>query len=165
MSAANYDLYIEQGATFRFSVTWGRKTGQQDSAGNDIVERYDLTGCVIRMQIRKSVGGDVLISATTTNGGIVIDTDPTTGKFAICITDEATDSLASTRAKWDLEVGWPSGDVQRVFQGNVKISPNITRDADHTQIGTGIADPVREVNEQQVDVDTLVRDQPTTAGQ
>jgi hypothetical protein len=163
MAAANYDLYIEQGATFRFTAIYGHKDGTFDVNGNANVIPYDLTGCVARMQIRARRGGDVLISATTTNGGIVF-TDAVNGKFTVTITDEATDSLSTGRAKYDLEVGYPSGDVVRVLQGNVRIDPNITQDADLTGISTGQA-PARDVNEQQVDVDTLVTQQPSTAGQ
>lgn len=163
MSAATFDLAIEQGATFRFSMVYGRKDGTLDSDGNPIVIPYDLTGCVARMQIRQRRGSEVLISATTTNGGIVI-TDPVAGKITVTITDEATDSLTVTRAKYDLEVGFPSGDVLRVLQGSVKISPNITQDADLTNISTGV-DTVYDTNEQDVDMDTLIDDQPSTAGQ
>jgi hypothetical protein len=164
MAAANYDLYIEQGATFRFTAIYGHKDGTVDSAGNANVIPYDLTGCVARMQIRARRGGPVLISATTTNGGISIDPVPTTGRFTVTVTDEATDALNISRGKYDLEIGYPSGDVVRILQGNVKIDPNITQDADTEDITSGLA-PVRDVNEQLVDVDTLVTQQPTTAGQ
>lgn len=163
MSAANYDLGIEQGATFRFTMIYGRKDGTVDTDGNPIVIPYDLTGCVARMQIRQRRGSEVLISATTKNGGIVI-IDPPAGKMIVTVTDEATESLTITRAKYDLEVGFPSGDVLRVLQGSVKISPNITQDADLDNVSTG-TEVVFDTNEQDVDMDTLVLDQPSTAGQ
>lgn len=162
MAAADYDLYIEQGATFRFTLIYGHKDGTVDSDGNANVLPYDLTGCKIRMQIRQRRGSEVLIAATTTNGGIVIDPDPTTGKMTITITDEATDSLTISKAKYDLEVGYPSGDVLRILQGSVKISPNITQDADAANISTGVT-TVYDTDEQDVSMDTLVDDQPSTA--
>jgi hypothetical protein len=163
MAAVDYDLYIEQGATFRLTLIWGRKDGTLDPDGNPNILPYDLSGCVARMQIRQRRGGLALISATTSNGGITI-TDPVTGKLEIYITDEATDSLTMSKAKYDLEIGYPSGDVKRIMQGNVKISPNITQDADTDNISAGVTDEY-DVNEQDVDMDTLVRDQPSTAGQ
>lgn len=163
MSAASYDLAIEQGATFRFTMVYGRKDGTLDSDGNPIVIPYDITGCVARMQIRQRRGSEVLISATTSNGGIVI-TDALAGKLTVTITDEATESLTITRAKYDLEIGFPSGDVLRILQGSVKISPNITQDADLDNVSIG-SDVVYDTNEQDVDMDTLVTDQPSTAGQ
>jgi hypothetical protein len=161
MSAASYDLYIEQGATFRFTMIYGYKDGTLDSAGNANVVAYDITGCAVRMQIRARRGGEVLISATTSNGGIVI-TDPVNGKLQVTITDEATDSLTSTRAKYDLEISYPSGDVYRIIEGKVTISPNITQDADAANISTGVA-TTYDTDEQDVDMDTLVTDQPSTA--
>jgi uncharacterized protein (DUF2141 family) len=164
MAAANFDLYIEQGATFRFTMIFGHKNGQQDVDGNDIVVPYDLTGCVARMQIRQRRGSEVLISATTNNGGIVFNDDPLTGELTVTITDEATESLTVSKGKYDLEIGWPSGDVVRVLEGSVKISPNITQDADLDNVSPGVTD-VFDTNEQDVDMDTLVTDQPSTAGQ
>lgn len=163
MAAVDYDLFIEQGTTFRLTMIWGRKDGTTDVNGNPNVQPYDLTGCVARMQIRQRRGGLALISATTTNGGITI-TNPLTGKLEIYITDEATDSLTMSKAKYDLEIGYPSGDVKRIMQGAVKISPNITQDADTDNISTGVTEEF-DVNEQNVDMDTLVRAQPSTAGQ
>lgn len=126
MAAANYDLYIEQGATFRFTMYYGRRDGTLDTAGNPVVIPYDLTGCAARMQIRQRRGAEVAAAATTTNGGIVID-DPTAGHIIITFTDETTQSLTFSKAKYDLEIGYPSGDVVRILEGKVTISPNITQ--------------------------------------
>jgi hypothetical protein len=164
MAAAEYDLFIEQGATFRFTLIYGRKDGTTDPQGNPNVTPYDLTGCVARMQIRQRRGGVVLIAATTTNGGIIFDDDLTTGRMVITITDEATDSLTMSKAKYDLEITWGSGDVTRILQGSVKISPNITQDADADNISAGYDETQYDTNEQQVSMDTLVEDQPSTAG-
>ncbi len=161
MAAATYDLYIEQGATFRLTMIYGRKDGTLDVNGNSNVEPYDITGCHARMQIRARRGAQVQSSATTTSGGIQIPTG-TDGKIIITITDEATDSLTGKRAVYDLEVSYPSGDVVRILQGKVTISPNITQGADADNISTGIGDQY-EVDEEDVDVDTKVTQQPTTA--
>lgn len=160
MPAASYDLYIEQGATFRFTAVYGYKDGTVDADGNPNVIPYDLSGCRARMQIRQRRGSEVLVAATTSNGGIEI-TDAPAGRMEITITDEATDTLTMRKAAYDLEVGYPSGDVVRVLQGSVKISPNITQDARAENIAPAW---VREgIDEQDVDKDDLVRDQPSTA--
>lgn len=163
MAAAEYDLYVEQGATFRLTMIYGRKDGTYDADGNANVIPYDLTGCVARMQIRQRRSSEVLIAATTTNGGIVI-VDALAGKMMITLTDEATDSLTMSRAKYDLEVGYPSGDVFRIMEGKVTISANITQDADLINVSPGVT-TVYDTNEQDVDMDTLIEDQPSTAGQ
>jgi hypothetical protein len=164
MAAATYDLYIEQGSTFRVSLVYGHKDGTVDVDGNANVVPYDLTGCVARMQVRQRRASEVLISATTSNGGIVFDADPTTGKLTITITDEATNALSVSKARYDLEIGYPSGDVVRILQGKVTVDPNITQNADADNISDGLSDD-GDINEQQVDVDSLVSSQPSTAGQ
>lgn len=147
MVAANFDLYIEQGATFRLAMVYGRKDGTTDSQGNLIVTPYDITGCIARMQIRPRRQGVVLASATTTNGGIEI-TDPLAGKLVITIHPDATDLLTMRKALYDLELQYPSGDIVRVLQGAVTISANITEDANLSELG--LTGPVFDVDEQAV---------------
>lgn len=160
MPAATYNLYIEQGATYRFTLVYGYKDGTLDADGNPNVIPYDITGCRARMQIRRSRQSEVLVSATTDNGGITF-TDAEHGRMEVVVTDEATDSLNIKRAKYDLEVGYPSGDVVRVLQGDVTISPNITQDAQADNIAPAWA---RDgIDEQLVDKDDLVGDQASTA--
>ncbi len=167
MAAATYDLLIEQGATFRFTAVYGHKTfdsnGQVvvDAQGNVVYTPYDITGCKARMQVRQRRGSKVLVSATTSNGGIEIPVG-TDGKLRVTITDEATDSLDIAKARYDLEISYPSGDVVRVLQGNVRISPNITQDADLDDISDQDSGDF-DVDEQDVDADKLVTSQPSTA--
>lgn len=161
MPAASYDLFIEQGATYRMGAVYGHyDPNNLDPDGNPILIPYDLTGCKARMQIRRSRGSEVLISATTTNGGIKIP-NPPDGKLEVTITDEATDMLTVKRAKYDLEVSYPSGDVVRVLQGEVMISPNITQDSPLDNIAP--AWQRNGIDEQDVDKDDLVNDQASTA--
>jgi hypothetical protein len=129
MPASTYDLYIEQGATFRFTMVYGYRDGTLDVDGNPVLIPYDITGCDIRMQIRQRRGTPALITATTGNGAILID-DPTGGKFVMSFTSAMTNTLTMKRAAYDIEVEYPSGDVLRILQGKVNISPNITQDAD-----------------------------------
>lgn len=126
MSAVNRDLDVEQGATFRLGFTWSAIDGL-DSAGQPIPGApYDLTGCTARMQIRQSFGTPVLVSVKDGDG---ITLGGPTGTVTVEISDERTDVLDGLRsARYDLEVEFPSGDVYRLLQGAVAISPNITRD-------------------------------------
>lgn len=160
MAAAELDLYIEQGATFRLTMFSTYRTGQLDTDGNEILAPYDLTGCKLRMQIRPRRGGPVLVSATTSNGGIRILDGPA-GKFEITLTDEATDCLNVRRARYDLEAGFPSGDVIRMLEGAVRVSQNITQDADPGDIAAPWSQ--KSINEQDVTKDDLIMDQPSTA--
>jgi hypothetical protein len=147
MPAATYDILVEQGATYRMSLIYGRKTGALDSDGNEIITPYDLTGAVARLQVRQRRGSEVLISATSINGGITIDVP--TGKLVVSFSKAATNNLTMSRARYDLEVEYPSGDVVRIVQGAVKISGNITQDADLDNISPGSGTPL-EVDEEDV---------------
>ncbi len=126
MTAATHDIKIEQGATWRLSIVYGRKTGDLDVDGNPIVEPYDITNCTLRMQIRARRDSAILASCTTENGGIII-TDAVGGKIQMTLRNSQTDLLNMRRAKHDLELRWPSGDVVRILEGKVTISPTITR--------------------------------------
>jgi hypothetical protein len=147
MPAATYDLFVEQGATFRMSFLYGRKTGALDADGNPIVAAYDLSGALARLQIRQRAGSPVLISATTQNGGILIDQP--TGRITITFHSDATELLSMRRAKYDLEVQYPSGDTVRVIQGAVSISASITRGADLTDITASVG-TIYQVQEQDI---------------
>lgn len=118
MTPAELDLVIYQGATFRRTFTW--KTGSSLTPVN-------LTGFTARMQVRKKITDpDPVISLTTSNGGIVL-TNPTAGEFEIVITDTLTSALTIKTGVYDLEFVAPGGDVSRLMQGAVEVSPEVTR--------------------------------------
>ena len=124
MVAAQFDLEIEQGTTFAFECQWVQK-GTPDTP-------YDITGCTIRMQIRKGQKEPVILEATSANGKAFI-VDASLGKFGVKFTPADTNTISVNLAKYDLEIEFPSTDVYRVLQGNVITSPNITQaDTDAT---------------------------------
>jgi hypothetical protein len=147
VTAATYDIYVEQGATFRMSLIYGHKSGTLDADGNEIITPYDLSGVLVRLQIRQRTGSVVLISATTGNGGIFLDL--VTARVTITFPAKATDLLTMRRAKYDLELQFPSGDVVRLVQGKVTISAAITQGANLVDITSSIG-PAYEVQEQDI---------------
>lgn len=120
MAAASYDILIEQGSTFRLVLTL------RDANGT-----VDLTGCAARMQFREKVADQVILySLTQSNGGAVINdqTNPDErGKIYLYISDEDTATFTWRSAKYDLELEQSNGDVQRLIQGTVKNSFEVTR--------------------------------------
>ncbi len=133
MPAKTMDLLIEQGATFELDFTWMDTDVDPDGTAHNVPK--DLTGCTARMQVRTGYARDVLIDATSENGDIVLGTG---GAVKILLSDTLTDSAPLTvdaagkqrflkRAVYDLEVQWPTGRVDRVLEGRVTFSPNITR--------------------------------------
>lgn len=125
MTATPKDLYIEQGATWRFGFNWHHE-GPPDANGQPTAgDPYDLTGWTIRMQVRKSQQSPVIVDASTTNGKIT--TIPLEGRIDVKLTDEDTDMLTTRSALYDLEAEDSSGDVYRLLQGRVTVDPNITQ--------------------------------------
>lgn len=125
MAAVNRAIKIEQGATFTLGFNWHKEGPVVD----DVVtpgDPYDLTGWSARMQVRKSVNSPVLLNGSTQNGRIIMSEE---GRVDIKFTDEDTDVLTVKSALYDLELENPEGDVFRLLEGAVTISPNITRDA------------------------------------
>lgn len=131
MPAKTMDLLIEQGATFDLTFTWADTVTENGTTTN---VPKNLTGCTARMQVRAGYGKDVLLEATTANGRIILDAD---GEVHILLPEVVTDTApivitptgtkVRRRAVYDLEVQWPDGRVDRVLEGKVTFSPNITR--------------------------------------
>lgn len=109
-------LVINRGATFRQKFAW------KDSKGKAI----DLTGFTARMHIRPDVNSTtVLADLNTSNGGITLT--PKLGLVALYLSDTVTTNLAVLRAVYDIELVSPSGDVYRLVNGDITITPEVTR--------------------------------------
>jgi len=117
MAAFKVPLKIDQGATFRKSVTW--------KAGTPAAP-VDLTGCTARMHVRSEVkSATVLLDLTTANGGITLG--GAAGTVDLYLTDDQTTAITWTSAVYDLEVEFANGDVRRLLYGSVTVSPEVTR--------------------------------------
>jgi hypothetical protein len=123
MPAVNKSLYIEQGATFKLGFA---KVRESETTEGTPGEPYDFTGCTARMQIRRSLSTPVLVEATTENGKIVIT--GLEGHVRVVLEDEDTDLLVTRTGVYDLEIEYPSGEVDRLLEGKVVVSPNVTRE-------------------------------------
>ena len=94
MAAAKLKLTIEQGSTFRKTLTWKAGTPQLP---------IDLTGCTARMHIRSAVSAaTTLHEMTTENGGIVLG--GALGTIELIIIPAVTETFTWTDAVYDLEV-------------------------------------------------------------
>ena len=139
MTAVSKNIFIEQGTTFTMSFQWRTPTGVGDATAPK-----NLTGWIFRMQARTKQQGIVAIDATTANGKITLGIDPTDSGAAVTptngwvrlkLTDDETDLLAIAATKYDLEAESPTGDVYRLLQGSVTISPNITQEPEDPEVG------------------------------
>ena len=114
---AKLKFTIYQGATFRKRLRWGVK-----ATGVPI----DLTGCTARMQVRPEVESPtVLLELTTANGGITLG--GVAGTIELFVSDDASTLFTWTAGAWDLEIEFPGGDVRRLAQGSISVSPEVTR--------------------------------------
>jgi hypothetical protein len=105
LRAGRYDITIEQGSALSLPVTY--------QAGGTAV---DLTGYQARLQDRKAHSSAVkLIELTTENAGIVVDADPTTGRFTVSMAASATAALNFARAVYDLELVPPANEPFRLL--------------------------------------------------
>lgn len=116
MTAGTHDIVIEQGATFRLSLVWKDPNGTP----------YDLTGYTARMQVRKAYGStSSMLSLTSGAGDIVLG--GALGTIVATASATATAALSGLQGVYDIELVSPGGVVDRVLQGTVTISPEVTR--------------------------------------
>jgi len=116
MPATIQNLNIEQGIPF-----WAgfRAKNSDDSNKN-------ITGYTARMQLRVSIRSpDIALEATTENAKLVLD--PTESTVVIQLTEEDTKSLVYKRYVYDLELVDTFGVPLRFIQGEVTVSPEVTR--------------------------------------
>lgn len=114
---AKLKLTIYQGTTFRKHLTW---------LNSDKVTPIDLTGCLARMHIRAEIESpNVLLALTTENGGITLG--GIAGTVDLFAADETTSLISWEGGVFDIEIEHPNGDVTRLTQGSVSVSPEVTR--------------------------------------
>lgn len=113
---AKLKFTIFQGATFRKRLTWKGPSGAP----------INLTGCTARMQVRSEIDStEVLLELTTENGGIALG--GVDGTIDLYVSDEDTAAVTWSDGVWDLEIVHPDGDVTRLAQGSISVSPEVTR--------------------------------------
>jgi len=136
MSAAIYNVVIEQGATFRFPrfqfgtlLVDANSEPILDSDGNyQIDEPRDFTGCKFRIQLRLKQRTDADIVCTITSedidGGITGDAN---GNIEATIPDELTDKVIKN-GYWDLKCYNPDQTEDRLVEGTVTARLAVTAD-------------------------------------
>lgn len=124
MSAGTYNLAIDQGETFSFTITL--------KDGSALV--VDLTGCSARGQIRSTVD-----STTSYAFSFAFNTPATDGVILVSMSDTITSSLPSTELEpdsyvkeinylvYDIELVRADGSISRILEGSVALSPEVTR--------------------------------------
>lgn len=116
MSAARYNLLIEQGAYFERVFTVYDVDG----------EIRDLDGYAARMEIRRKIEDAAPMLSLTDADGILLDGPH--GIVQVSILSEQTEALSAINDGWyDLELVDELGEVERLIQGRVRVSREVTR--------------------------------------
>lgn len=118
-AAGIYNITCQQGATFRRTITW------TDSARNP----YEIGNYTARMHVRTVANAaSTIIELTTENGRISLgNTTTTKGQVNLLISATTTAALTPDLYVYDLELVSNTGVVDRILEGNFKVSAEVTR--------------------------------------
>ena len=83
----------------------------------------DLTGYTARLAVKDKIGGTVLLSLTTENGGIAIDNVAKT--ITLTIAAAATEDFAWSRGVYELEMVSPTGVVTALLIGKISVTKEV----------------------------------------
>lgn len=108
--AIKANLVIDQGTTFSADI-------DLEDANGDI---YDLTGYTAASQMRKNFNSSAAVTFTTSHSG-------TGGRVTLFLPSSNTAVLTPGRYLYDVEITSPSGQVNRVVEGIVTVTPGMTR--------------------------------------
>lgn len=97
MAAKIHNFSIEQGSSFRLSLTY------KDSNNNPI----DLTGYCARLTMKTNTGEEKVFSSGQTNSEYKFNIDAAQGVLTLFISANATNEYDFTGAKYDLELQTP----------------------------------------------------------
>jgi hypothetical protein len=116
MSATNYNTIIDQGADWYITFTY------KDSAGAAI----NLTGYTAAMQLRSEPSDATsVLSLSSPSNGITIT--GATGTIAVRATAAQTGAISEGYYYYDLEITSGAGIITRLVQGQIEVSPQVTR--------------------------------------
>lgn len=112
--AKTYNLRIDQGSKHSFVVA------VQDSNG---VAR-NLTGYTAKLHIKKSKADASTVLELTEASGLAINA--AAGLITVTITDEQTTAMTWESGVYDLKITSAGGDAERILEGGVVVSEQVT---------------------------------------
>lgn len=126
--SSNEGAPCEQGATFRFEMTWKEET----APGSNVYEAVNLTGFTAKMQVRKKTKADPLIielNSTPAEGKGTITLGGAAGTITLVISATLTAGLAAGVYQYDLELtntNVSPNEVTRFIEGYFEVVGEIT---------------------------------------
>lgn len=109
-----HNFEILQGETWTRTLTW-----KVDGTA------VDLTGYTARMQVRQKVtSADTLLSLTSASG---ITLGGSAGTITLSVSAVDTAAMTWREGVYDLELVSGGGEVTRLIEGRITVSPEVTR--------------------------------------
>lgn len=119
MAADTYDLTIDQGADWFWTVTWKVGSTARSSTFKD------TTGFTARMQVRaKYDSPTTVLNLSSANGGIAVSS---AGIFSVHATAAQTAAVTPGKYVYDIEAVAPNGTVTKLARGTVRVVAEVTR--------------------------------------
>lgn len=115
-SNAIYDFCINQGTDLTVPLVL------KDSTGSPM----DLTGYKASMQLRTNVANTQAVD-TLTNENERIVIVPEEGKITLFFPNSVTETYPAQSLVYDIEIESGGGEITRILQGKIKVSPEVTR--------------------------------------
>jgi hypothetical protein len=115
ISPGQYPITIPQGASFSQQFTW------RDENNNPV----NLTGYTARLMARESYDSPSAFISLTTSSGITLG--GALGTITLSMSATQTAGLPATRGVYDLELVSSSGNVSRLLEGSLMVTPEVTR--------------------------------------
>ena len=108
----NIDFGVDCGTTWKINMNWTEDDGTP----------IDINGYIGRMYLKRNYNTPTAFEITTTNGRMTLGT----GTISWVVTDEDTRDLSGSYI-YDIELESFNGEVTRLYQGSVNMSPEVTR--------------------------------------
>jgi hypothetical protein len=111
MSAGTYNFTIEQGTTFSRVLTL-----QENSSA------MNLTGYSVASQMRSTHDSSSIVA--TFSGSV---TNASSGQITLSLTNSQTSAIDEAIYVYDVEITSGAGAVTRILEGNITVTPEVTR--------------------------------------
>lgn len=130
MPALVRNIALEQGATFYLSFGWR----EDDGNGNPTDVPIPLTGAVVKMQIRKRQGEQVLLEASSETSEITVDGP--NGNVSVVLPASKTMQVTSKSCRYDLWAYFSQDDRHKLLKGSVTVDPATTQASGDPVVGS-----------------------------
>lgn len=117
MKAHEYDFQIPQGSDHDFSFRF------RDDESGDLA---DMSLATARMQLRRLKTSEIASDTLTTENGRLYY-DDAERLFTAMWTHDVTERLGAGLYYYDIEIVYEDGRVERVLEGRIRVSQEVTR--------------------------------------